>query len=153
MAGIVGNYNTVPRLREIVTNEIISPVAGSNPADLGQVTLKNVRGQVQYTIISGDNLFTSMFKVVGGFGAWPGDWSQNWHLVRGSEVNCTVRILQENRFEITTPAADAGGRVYILNFVPLQSFGPNIRQNSVNSIGNNTLTVRTSKNVNMEGYY
>ena len=153
MAGIVGNYNTVPRLREIVTNEVISPVLGSNPADLGQVTLKNVRGQVQYIIISGDNLFTSMFKVVGGFGEWPGDWSQNWYPVPRTEVNCSIRVLQENRLEITTPAADAGGRVYILNFVPLQSFGPNIRQISVNSIGNNTLTVRTSKNVGTEGYY
>ena len=152
MAGIVGSYNRVPRLREIVTNEIISPISGSNPVDLGEVTLRNVRGQVQYTIISGDNLFTSMFKVVGGFNEWPNDPTRNWYPVNGSEVNCTIKSPQINKIEITTPAPDAGGRVYILTFVPLQSYGPTIRQNSVNIIGNNTLTVRAVKNINVEGY-
>jgi len=148
----MSGYNSVPRLREIVSNAIISPVGGSNPADLGDVSIPNVRGQVDYTIISGDNSFTSMFKVVGGFGSWPGEWSQDWNPVNGSAVNCTILVLQKNRIQITTPVGDAGGRVYIFNFSFLQSFAPMIRQNSVNIIGNNTLTVRAIKYINVEGY-
>lgn len=152
MAGVVAQYNSVPRLRNVITNNVINPVGGSNPADLGPVRLSNIRGQVTITIISGDNSFTSMFDIVGGFGEFPDQWSQDWYPQAGTEINCTIRVLQENRIQVTTPVADAGGRVYIFEFVPLQSFGPTIRQNSVNIIGNNTLTIRMVKKLAVQGF-
>lgn len=152
MAGLVAYYNQVPRIRDINTNFIIQPVGGSNPADLGDVKLPNVRGQVTFTIISGDNLFTSSFRIVGGFGDFPSDATQDWYPVSRSETNCTIRVLQKNRIEVITPAADAGGRVYILEFKPVQSIGATIRQNSVNLIGDNSLTVRMVKQNIIQGF-
>ena len=46
---------------------------------------------------------------------------------------------------IETPVADAGGRIYTMQFFPVQNFGPQIRQSSANIIGNNTLTVKIFK--------
>jgi hypothetical protein len=149
---IIADYNSQPRLQEIISNKIISPVAGSNPVDLGYVPLPNIRGQVRFVVTSGDNSFTFMFDVVGGFGDWPGQWTQNWTVVTQSILNCTIIQLQLNRFQITTPLADAGGRVYILQFNPLQSFPPMITQTSVNIIGNNSLTVRLTKVRNVQGW-
>jgi hypothetical protein len=147
MFGISASYNSVPRMRELISSKIISPDGGGiNPVDLGPVELPNIRGQVTYTIISGDNLFMSMFKITGGFGEWPEDSTQNWSVPANSEVNCIVKTApQRNRIEVTTPSLDAGGRMYIFNFVPYQSFGPNIQQTSINIIGNNTLTVKAEK--------
>ena len=152
MAGITSFYNQVPRIRNVRTNKIILPIGGSNPADLGPVILPNVRGQVSYIIISGDNSFTSSFSVTGGFGDFPDDWTQDWYFNVSSNVNCTVRTLQKNRLEVTTPAADAGGRQYNFEFKPVQSIGPTIRQNSVNTIGNFSLTVRIQKQNIVEGF-
>lgn len=149
---IVAQYNQVPRMRTIVGKKIIYPVGGSNPADLGNVELPNVRGQVKITIISGDNSFMSMFDITGGFGDWPGQYTQNWWPQPTSAVNCTIRTLQTNRIEVTTPPADAGGRVYIFNFFPYQSIAPTVRQNSVNIIGNNTLTVSLNKEILQQGF-
>jgi hypothetical protein len=145
MAGITASYNSVPRMRELISNKLILPVSTINPVDIGTVELPNIRGQLTYTIISGDNLFMSMFKITGGFGAWPGSWTLDWYPVNNSEINCTIKVLQKNRIEVTTPILDAGGRVYIFNFFPNQTIGPNIQQTSINIIGDYTLTVRSMK--------
>lgn len=145
MAGIGSYYNQVPRFRNIVTPFIIQPVLGSNPVDSGAIRLSNIRGQVTYTITSADNSFVSQFSVVGGIGEFPGEWSRNWYFTPGSNVNCTIAEPQINRIEITTPAGDAGGRKYVFAFVAAQSFGPTVQQTSVNTIGNNNLTVTIQK--------
>ncbi len=152
MAGIVAQYNQVPRIRNIITPFIIEPVGGNNPADLGQITVTNVRGQLSFDIISGDNQHQASFEVVGGFGDYPQDSTQNFFFSTGTNINCTVNALQVNRLEILTPVADAGGRRYILEFKPVQSIGPTIQQTSVNTIGNFTLTVRIKKQVFVQGF-
>jgi len=152
MAGLVSYYNQVPRLRNIITNSVISPISGSNPVDLTPVSITNVRGQVTFEIISGDNSYTSSFSVVGGFGDFPEDYTQNFYLLGNSNVGCTVNQLCVNRLEIITPVADAGGRRYILQFKPVQSIGPTINQTSVNIIGNNTLTIKMIKQNIIQGF-
>ena len=72
-----GSYNSEPRLNTIYSNNIISPVAGVNPVDNGYVKLPNVRGQLSISITSGDNSYTSSFDVVGGFGEFMLDYTQN----------------------------------------------------------------------------
>lgn len=149
---IVAQYNQVPRMRTINGKKIISPVGGVNPADISDVPLPNVRGQVKVIIISGDNSFMSMFDITGGFGDFPGQYTQDWWPQPSSAVNCTIRTLQKNRIEVTTPVADAGGRMYIFNFYPYQSQSGTVRQNSVNIIGNNTLTVSLNKEILQQGF-
>ena len=145
MAGLVGVSQIVTRLRSGVTNSIIEPVGGSNPADLAAVRITNVRGQVAYEIISGDNSYTSSFSMEGGFGSGPNDYTRNFNLVPFSARNCVVNELANNLIEVITPVADAGGRRYVLQFFVPFSFGPTINQTTVNVLGNNTLTVRMSK--------
>ena len=149
---VIAQYNSVPKLSTLNSNKIINPVSGSNPVDLGTVNLPNVRGQVSISIISGDNGFMSSFDVIGGFGEYYTQWSQNWYPQTASELNCTVKVPQVNRMEVITPLIDAGGRVYVLQFFPIQSYGPTIRQVSVNIIGNNTLSVRLVKRLNVQGW-
>ena len=145
MSGIIANYSTAPRLRTIVTNSIVNPVGGSNPVDLSPVDLTNVRGQLSYEIISGDNSYSTTFGITGGFGQFQTDPTRNFYLARDSVTGATINEVAVNRFEILTDVADAGGRRYILQFRTSQSFGPTITQTSVNTLGNNTLTVRVSK--------
>lgn len=152
MAGVTAYYNQVPRMRELVSNKIISPDGGINPVDIGPVDLPNIRGQVTITIISGNRLFTSMFKIVGGFGDFPSDITQDWYPVTRSEVNCTIRVVQKNLIEVITPVADTGGRIYVFAFQPNQSIGPTVHQRSVHPIGNHTLTVRLTKQNIIQGF-
>lgn len=152
MAGIVANYNVVPRLRSIVTNSVINPIGGVNPADLAPVNLTNVRGQLGVQITSGDNSYSTAFSVTGGFGAYSTDYTRNFYLVPNSVTGATVNEIAVNRLEILTPGADAGGRRYILQFRASQAFGPTIYQTSVNTIGNNPLTVTVSKYAITEGF-
>jgi len=144
MAGIVGIFSSVPRIRNVITNAIIEPVGGSNPVDSIEVQLPNVRGQLIFEVTSGDNNFKWFINVVGGFGEFPDDATKNFVFSQNTNVNCTVRTLQINRLEITTPAADAGGRRYILQFFPLDSIPYTIRQTSVNVLGNNQLVVKVT---------
>lgn len=151
VSGTLANYNSEPRLRTLYSNNIISPVAGANPVDSGYVVLPNVRGQISVVIISGDNSFMSSFNIVGGFGSYSTDPTQNWYPQTFSYMNCVVTQLMPNIFQIQTPVADAGGRTYIMQFFPVQSMGPQIRQTSLNIIGNNTLNVRLIKNEVLPG--
>ncbi len=144
MAGIIQIYNSIPRLKRVVTNKIISPVSGANPADAGPVKLPNTRGNLIIVGTSGDNSFSWTLEVNGGHGRFPTDFTQNFFFQIGSNVNCTVITLQTNKLEITTPAGDSGGRKYILQFKPLQSVPPTVQQITGNIIGNNTLTINVT---------
>lgn len=157
MAGIVAQYNEIPRIRQVITNKIIYPVGGSNPADVGLTPLPNIRGQVKITLIAGDDPSlgnvpaSASFSVSGGFGDFPDDPTQNFHRVVNSEVNCTVAEPALNIFVITT-APDVSGaglagtpRQYRMEFSPKQSFGPQIQRTGGALLGNNTLTVRMTK--------
>lgn len=146
ISGISGNYNNEPRINTIYSNNIISPVLGANPVDSGYVKLPNVRGQLSIVIISEDNSFTSSFNIIGGFGEYSTDYTQNWYPQTFSYINCVVTVLMMNIIQIQTPVADAGGRTYIMQFFPVLSMGPQIRQTSLNIIGNNILTVKMIKN-------
>jgi hypothetical protein len=121
------------------------PSGGVNPVDVTPQTLHNVRGQVVYQIISRDNNYTSELTVVGGYGLFSGDYTQNFLYVSGSSLNCTVTVPTLNQITVTTPVGDAGGRVYVLQFQPIKSTAPTIQQTSGNVIGNNTLEVRTTR--------
>lgn len=152
MAGLVAYYNQVPRFRTITTNKVIQPVGGANPVDSDEVLLPNVRGQVQIMVISGDNSYVSGFDLKGGFGDFPQDWTQDWYPNAGTEIGGTISVPVKNTIVLTTDVADAGGREYTFVFEPVQSFGPTIRQNSVNVIGNNNLTVILKKQVVVQGW-
>lgn len=157
MAGIVAQYNEVPRIRQIVTNKIIHPVNGANPVDAGLVALPNIRGQVRIALIASDDPSLgnvqafAAFNVVGGFGDYPDDPTQNFHLVISSEENCIVATPAANVFVIsTTPDVSGAGlagtpRQYRMEFNSKQSFGPHIQRIAGALIGNNILTVRMTK--------
>ena len=160
MAGIVAQYNEVPRIRQIVTNKIISPISGNNPADLGTVLLPNVRGQVRIVITVEDdpdlgNIKSfSAFSIVGGFGDYPNDPTQNFYSVDSLVENCTVTSPEPNVFVITTSPTVAGispalgtSRQYRMEFSSKQSFGPTIQLIGGPLIGNNDLTVNMTKQV------
>lgn len=156
MAGIVGQYNTVPRIKTLRSNKIISPVAGSNPVDLGFVELPNVRGQVSFTITASDDPagISASFCVTGGFGAWPEDPTQNWYFDRNTNVNCTIVSPLQNRLDVTTNVSAFGGtdRQYTIIFNPGHMYPPQIRQTSVSIVGPNTLSVLMIKQLLVQGF-
>lgn len=156
MAGIVGQYNIVPRIKTLRSNKVIPPVGGSNPIDLGFVELPNVRGQVSFTITASDDpaRVSASFDVTGGFGEWPEDPTQDWFFNKNSNINCTVTSPVKNRLDVSTAVAGLGGtnRQYTVIFNPGQSFSPQIRQTSVAIIGNNTLTVLIVKHIVVQGF-
>jgi len=145
--GTFGNYNSETPIRTIYSNNIIAPVSGVNPVDLGYVKLPNIRGYLTITIISTDNSYKSIFEITGGWGEYATDYTQNWYPQTFSFVGCVVTVLFQNTIQIQTPVADAGGRTYIMQFFPVQSVGPQIKQSSINIIGNNNLIVKITKNV------
>lgn len=144
-SGTLAVYNSEPKIRTIHSNNNIYPVGGTNPADIGYVKLPNVRGQLYIEIKSMDNSYTSSFDIVGGFGEFASDYTQNWYPETFSPFGCTVTVLFLNTIQIQTPVADAGGRTYIMQFFPVQGVGPQIRQTSANIIGNNILNVKMIK--------
>jgi hypothetical protein len=156
MAGIVGQYNVVPRIRTVRSIKIISPVGGDNPVDLGFVELPNVRGQVSFTIIASDDPsgVSASFNVTGGFGEWPDDPTHDWYVDTNTIVNCIVTSPVKNRIVVTTELSAIGGtdRQYTIIFNPGNPFSPQIRQTSVAIIGNNTLTVEMVKYLVMSGF-
>jgi len=152
MAGIVAQYTQVPRMRRVVTNVVVPPVVGVNPVDIGAYTLPNVRGQLLINGVASDSGLQWSFQAFGGFGDFPGDFTQNFFLEPGTEINCTVTQPIANLFRIVTPVGDAGGRVYDLQFYPVQSVPPTIRQTSVNIIGPATFTLQLIKNLLIEGF-
>lgn len=152
IAGTLAVYNSEPKIRTLYSNNVIPPVAGSNPVDVGYVKLPNVRGQLHVQITSGDNNYTSSYNITGGFGEFAGDYTQNWYPETFSPVGCVVTVLLTNTIQITTPVADAGGRIYIMQFFPVQGVSPQIRQTSANIIGNNNLTVNLIKRYVSNGW-
>lgn len=153
MAGVIFPLiNT--RLRGLTTNRVIQPSGGTNPVDTGPYTLANVRGDLDFTIVSGDNNYTTSFFISGGSGEFPGDRLTSWHIYNPSIVGATLTVVEAGRvYELETDASDAGGRVYRLTFFLPKSFGPTIQQTSVNTIGNNTLTVNIAKTLVAPGGY
>lgn len=147
MAGIVGVYNIVPRIRTLVSDNLFEFVSGSgNPVDSGPVYLRNVRGQLTITTTDVDTGYVWKIEVNGGFGEFSSDPTQNFVLNSFGQNNCTATVLQTNRIQVTTPVGDSGGRRYILQFTPLQSIAPTIYQTSVNTLTGD-LNVRVEKPV------
>lgn len=130
---LIGIYYTEPTFRNIFGRTVSEPVAGVNPIDVGLVTLKNIRGQTRYEITSGDNNYTSSFEVSGGLGT--ASLTQNFWFVEGTNIGCTVKTPFTNTLQITTPLADAGGRVYQIIFYPYNSLPPKISKTAGNAIG------------------
>ncbi len=131
MAGIVGQYLVAPRFRNIISC-VTFPFNGTNPVDVSPQRLPNQRGQVMIQGTSVDNGFTWSFNVQGGIGEWPSAFTRDFYFVEGTNVNCTVATPAINTIVITTPAGDAGGRTYVFQFFPTESFGPTIEQTSGN---------------------
>lgn len=152
MAAIVGIYKKVPRIRRVVTNKIITPEAGVNPVDIQPVALPNIRGALTFEVTSADNNFTWSLEIDGGIGQFPQCCDNNFAFIVGSNTNSTVTTPQVNRIMVTTPAGDAGGRVYVLQFYPFSSIGPTIQKTLGVNIGNNNLTVRITKFIVTESY-
>lgn len=141
-------YNNYKPAYPQVSHNIILPVGGANPIDSGvPQQLSNVRGRVNVSITSGDNNYTSSFLVIGGTGECITANSQNFYLDFSEVSGGIVTQVAQNIFQMQTDVADAGGRIYIIRFVPTQSVGPNIQQTSVNIIGNFPVDVVLSKYV------
>ena len=153
MAGIVGQYNQVPRFRTIVSTKPIPSDGVTNPADTTEIPLPNVRGQVAIIIETSDAPagVSSSFSVVGGFGEFPDVYTRNWTFVNTSNVNCTVASPFKNRLEVTT-TAPAIVRTYVFDFSPVQTVPATVRQTSVTTLGANDLTVKLIKLNVVEGY-
>lgn len=143
--GITANYNVIPRMRTVITPDIIASVTGTNPVDVSPVTLTNIRGQLTISGVASDTGIVWTFQVQGGFGEFVQEVRRNFFFQTGSNINCTVNTLAINRLEVLTPVGDAGGRRYIFQFQALPSFGPTIHQTSVNTLGPADLTVTTTK--------
>lgn len=118
MAGLVGYYTSVPRIRKVNTNTIIQAIAGSNPINSGPVELPNVRGQLTINFESVDSGYTFSAEIQGGWGETQDAYTQNFYFSTGTEVGCTVITPVLNTIEFTTPAGDSGGRTYQMVFYP-----------------------------------
>lgn len=147
MAGIVAQYNSVVLVRPVTSVTTIPFAAGVNPIDLTPQSLPNQRGQLHMQGQSVDNGYTWSLDVFGGFGEFPTDFTQNFTFTTGSNINCTVTYPQTNRVVVTTPVADAGGRQYVIQFIPYQSFGPTIEQVSANTLTNDFIMTTTKYNL------
>lgn len=137
-------YNLVPRIKQTNNRFIIEPVGGVNPVESSPIIIPNIRGQLTFTLISGDNNFMCTFQVEGGFGEFRDAPTQNFYFVGGSETNCTIDNSTLNTIVVATPATDNGGREYTLVFTPFQTIAPTIEKTAGASIGDNTLTVQTT---------
>ena len=140
MAGITNFFTSVPRIRTIRTNKIFPSVGGANPVDAGAQQLPNIRGQLTITGTS-SNGYSWGLQITGGFGEFPDSPTQDFYFAVGTNMNCTVTTLQKNRIRVETEAADAGGRVYILQFYPFTAVPATIRQISVNVLAAEDLSV------------
>ncbi len=143
--GITAIYQVIPRMRTVITPDIIASNGVSNPVDISPVTLTNIRGQLTISGVATDSGLIWAFQVRGGFGEFVEEVIRNFFFQTGTNINCTVSTLAINRLQVITPAGDAGGRRYIFQFQPLSSFGPTIHQASVNVLGAADLTVTTTK--------
>jgi len=153
MAGIVGQYNIVPRIRTITTPDIILSDGVNNPVDISPVTLSNIRGQLTISGVASDSLVVWSLQVTGGFGEYPGVFTRDFYFIPGSNnVNATVTEPMINTIRVTTPVADAGGRVYEFQFFPSTSTAPTVRQTSVNTLGVADLTVTITKQMLVEHF-
>lgn len=152
--GIVGNFNLVPRLREVNTPQLIASDGVNNPIDLGTVDLINVRGQVRYQFAPSDSGFTWSINVVGGFGKCQGTHTQDTYYTPLTVSPNTVSIdtPAKNIIRMTTPAADAGGRVYELVFSPVLSVGPTFILLAGTALGTADITVTSTKYLNIQGF-
>lgn len=145
--GITATYNVIPRMRSIVTSNIIESDGASNPVDISPVNLVNVRGQLVISSVASDSGIVWTLQVQGGFGEFVEEVQRNFFFQTGTNINCTVKTLAINRLEVLTDVTDDGGRRYIIQFQPLGSFGPTIQQTSINVLGAANLTVTTIKTV------
>ncbi len=143
--GITAIYQVIPRMRSLITSDIIRSNGVSNPVDISPVNLTNIRGQLTISGSYSDSGFIWTLQVQGGFGEFVEEVRRNFFFTTGTNINCTVKSLAINVLEVTTPVGDAGGRRYVFRFQPLSSFGPTIHQASVNVLGVADLTVTTTK--------
>ncbi len=142
---ITAIYNVIPRMRTVVTPDLIASNGVSNPVDISPVNLTNIRGQLTISGVASDTGIVWTFQVQGGFGEFVEEVRRNFFFQTGTNINCTINTLAINRLEVLTPVGDAGGRRYIFQFQVLSSFGPTIHQTSVNVLNGADLTVTTTK--------
>jgi len=121
MAGLVGYYTSVPRLKKLNSRANIQAVLGLNPINSGPVKLPNVRGQLTFNVTSVDSGYSFSLEIVGGWGETQDAYTQNFYFVTGTEVGCTVTSTIVNTIEVVTPAGDGGGRTYQFVFYPYTS--------------------------------
>jgi len=143
--GITAIYQVIPRMRTLITSDVINSDGVSNPVDISPVKLTNIRGQLTISGVASDTGIVWTFQVQGGFGEFVEEVRRNFFFQIGTNINCTVSSPALNILEVTTPATDMGGRRYVFRFQPLSSFGPTIHQASVNVLGAADLTVTTTK--------
>lgn len=149
--GIVGQFNVVPRLRELRTARVIESDGVNNPIDLGVVQIQNVRGQVIWRFRPDDSGFEWTIYVVGGFGMCQGAHTQDTYYTGGSVSPNTVNIVTpaKNIIRMITPVADNGGRTYELVFSPSLSVGPTLTLVSGASLGASDITATSTKYLNV----
>ena len=145
MSGFSGYSTIVPRIVPRPVSLTIEPDGGSNPINGSAVAIQDARGDpINYILVSKDNDFMCSFELVGGYGRWPEDQTNNFFFRRKTNVNCTVTTTSQNVFEIVTPASDAGGRTYELRLYRTGAkVPPTIEQTAGAVIGNNDFVVRT----------
>lgn len=146
MAALLAQTNSIPRLRNIIGTTIFPPSGGSNVVDSSQQPLKNIRGQLVVQIVASDdppNVFCT-YSITGGFGEYPTNQTRDFYVDLSQNFNCDITTLGVNNIVVNSNVSSFGGtdREYTFIFNPGLSFGPTVRQTSVNTIGNNTLTVR-----------
>jgi len=148
MAGLVGQYNQVPRLFNQVAVTDVPPESVALPT-----YLKNIRGQTLISIVQSDStpgVFSS-FGVTGGFGEWPDDYTRNWYFVAGSFYNCAITNLPlpTNTIDIVTTAPNTPIRKYRFVFSPNQSVPPVVQMIEGDPV---LVTFRQSKQSLIEGF-
>jgi len=148
MAGLVGQYNQVPRLfNQVAINKIL-------PTTIHPVIMKNVRGQVLISIFQSDGppgVFSS-FGVTGGFGEWPDDYTRNWYFSAASTYNCSITSPAINIMDVTTMAPNFPSRTYRFIFSFNQSVPPTVQLIGGAPIGVETITVNQTKQSLIEGF-
>lgn len=152
MAGIVGAYNTVPRIDTRTATFKSTSDGVTNPVDTSPQQISNIRGQLTINIFQSDNppgVF-STFSVTGGFGEWPDEYTRNWYSSPNG-IFCSVVEPSLNTFEVTT-SAPAVARTYRFVFFYNLSQGPTIQKIGGADLGAANLVVTLSKNFIIEGF-
>ena len=131
MAKFLGARILVPIIDERNYVKIFEkPGANPNPVEVQNQPIPRVVGyRVKYTVEDVDTGFTFSFKVQGGINPNPFHTASYFYEIIGSETNVeSVDNTTLNIIDITTPAADSGGRTYRFTFSQSASIATQIRK-------------------------